>query len=224
MRGVITETNSEEAQKQKITTLLNDISFLKIKDQIFSGNDIFINGDFIITNNTPARKPKEDQKIGVIMKLMYQNSQFIVEKIKVSEQDKLNTIIKELLTKKTYSLNEIFEYIEQNIIFYAQDSTTGTEELMCEQIKEELIRQRSVTVNSCTTNEINISKKRNDDIINYEIEFEDYQITNITISDNKIQSEINQQMNLITTNEFNFVDVISSIISYTIPEENIITG
>ncbi|MBU0626465.1 hypothetical protein KKG31_03995 [Patescibacteria group bacterium] len=195
-----------------------NINYLKIKDQIFSGNNIFINGDFMVTTTSQKTHKAEEKKIAAIFKLNYTRNTFFVEQIKILEQSRLNAVIKELLKERTYSLNEIFEYIQQNLPFYDENILTDTSNLFCEQLEEKLVTNNNIQINNCEEGTINISKRKSNEIsINYQIDFDEYQITNIVISDKDIQSEINKKISEIQTNEFNFIEIVSSIIYY-IPE------
>lgn len=199
--------NSEDS----ISTLLNQFSYLKIKEKIFSGGNIVINGDLII--NDP-KGYEQKLKLNVMLLLHYQENKFIVKKITIEGQTALNTVIKEILSKKEYSLGEMKEYIEQNFAFYDKAAQTDVWDLLCNQIKKKII---DIEVDMCTSSSITAKKTFQNKIITYEITFENYKIKKLVISDPKIQTIIDTKLENISTNEVNFADIIGGIINYSEP-------
>jgi len=126
--------------------------------------------------------------------------------------------MKEVLSKAEYSLGEMYEYVAQNLAFYDKASQTDTTDLFCNQIKNKVMADPNIQVNTCTTSNLSVTKSDEDTTIKYVIEFANYAITSISISDQEIQTAINEKLKNISTNEVNFTDIIGDIICYKKPQ------
>ena len=140
------------------------------------------------------------------------------EKNKIENQNTLNAVMKEVLSKAEYSLGEMYEYVAQNLAFYDKASQTDTTDLFCNQIKNKVMADPNIQVNTCTTSNLSVTKSDEDTTIKYVIEFANYAITSISISDQEIQTAINEKLKNISTNEVNFTDIIGDIICYKKPQ------
>jgi hypothetical protein len=214
----ITQTTNTE---KEIAILLNHITYLKTREVIYSGQDILINGDLII--NDPEIYNNKI-KLNAALLLRYQQNEFMVKKIKIVNQDTMNAVIKTILSKAEYSLQAMQEYIDQNFAFYNKTSQTDTTNLLCNQIKNKITVDPNIQINACTADTLLFTRTTDNNTINYKIEFTNYVVTNITISDPEIQTTIQEQLQKISTNEVNFADVLSSIVSYTKPETTVATN
>ena len=208
------------SSKDEITLLLNHFSYLKVKETIFSGEDhgpvdILVNGDLIIDDTKEYGK---QLKLNTALLLRYQQNGFVVKKIKIENQNTLNAVMKEVLSKAEYSLGEMYEYVAQNLAFYDKASQTDTTDLFCNQIKNKVMANPNIQVNTCTTSNLSVTKSDEDTTIKYVIEFANYAITSISISDQEIQTAINEKLKNISTNEVNFTDIIGDIICYKKPQ------
>jgi len=208
------------SSKDEITLLLNHFSYLKVKETIFSGEDhgpvdILVNGDLIIDDTKEYGK---QLKLNTALLLRYQQNGFVVKKIKIENQNTLNAVMKEVLSKAEYSLGEMYEYVAQNLAFYDKASQTDTTDLFCNQIKNKVMADPNIQVNTCTTSNLSVTKSDEDTTIKYVIEFANYAITSISISDQEIQTAINEKLKNISTNEVNFTDIIGDIICYKKPQ------
>lgn|GEM_PF-4845822 len=203
------------SSQEEITTLLSTISYLKIKEKIFSGDDILINGDLIIDD------PKETDKkikLNTALLLRYTDNEFMVKKIKIENQNTLNAIMKEVLSKARYSLGDMHEYVNQNFGFYDKSSQTDVADILCNQIKNKISTDPEIQIRTCTTDELALSKATENTTTTYDIRFSNYAIISVTISDQAIQTAIDERLKNISTNEVNFVDVVDSIMKYKIPQ------
>ncbi|PJA48148.1 MAG: hypothetical protein CO170_03615 [candidate division SR1 bacterium CG_4_9_14_3_um_filter_40_9] len=214
------------SSKDEITLLLNHFSYLKVKETIFSGEDhgpvdILVNGDLIIDDTKEYGK---QLKLNTALLLRYQQNGFVVKKIKIENQNTLNAVMKEVLSKAEYSLGEMYEYVAQNLAFYDKASQTDTTDLFCNQIKNKVMADPNIQVNTCTTSNLSVTKSDEDTTIKYVIEFANYAITSISISDQEIQTAINEKLKNISTNEVNFTDIIGDIICYKKPQVSTTEG
>jgi len=80
---------------------LDHISYLQIKEKIFSGEDIMLNGDLIIND---AEDPEKIIKLNTAFLLQYQDGKLIVKKIKIENQETINEVLKEIIDQKESSL------------------------------------------------------------------------------------------------------------------------
>lgn len=217
------ESANNEIQKVRNIKLLENISYLKIKNIIYSWNNILVNGDILLQKAQTSNKEK--MKLDTTFSMYYQNSTFIVEKVKVTNQNTLNAVLKELLSKTKLTLNQIYEYIDNNIIFYDKAYQTDTTNLQCEVIQNTFNTQ-DIVVN-CTPGKVifskNITQGSESTTITYTIWFAEYQITNITISDIQLENTIKEKLKSIQTNQANFMDILKWILSYTLPQAQFTT-
>jgi len=203
------------SSQEEITTLLSTISYLKIKEKIFSGDDILINGDLIIDD---PKEPDKKIKLNTALLLRYTDNEFMVKKIKIENQNTLNAIMKEVLSKARYSLGDMHEYVNQNFGFYDKSSQTDVADILCNQIKNKISTDPEIQIRTCTTDELALSKATENTTTTYDIRFSNYAIISVTISDQAIQTAIDERLKNISTNEVNFVDVVDSIMKYKIPQ------
>jgi hypothetical protein len=158
--------------------------------------------------------------IAFIGHFKYEKNQLLLEQIKLPEQTRLAATINTLLDEKDFSINEIHNYIDENIKFYNQENESNAVIILCGKFEDALNNKTNIEIKECTDKNLTIEKTIDKDTeILYEITINDYSIKNITISDKQIEEQIIEQIKDIETTSFNIVDVIKGIINYTLPKE-----
>lgn len=152
-------------------------------------------------------------------------NKLIIEKINVDDYEELNKALDNIIKIKEYTIPEIYEYIKQNIyIFESKDNITTCELIQnnINSISEWDDSIKNLNLMECNSQKISILKEQENEEsttkIYYKITLDNFNITNIMISDKNIETDINNMLKNINTNNVTINNIIWQIITYT-PEQ-----
>lgn len=191
---------------------IKSLNYLKIINDEIDENQIKINGYLSIDTAIDTKSIY----FGAILE--NKNGSLIVKDFSLNDYDDLNETIKVIIAQKNYSLQEIYQFIQENISIYLSENITITP---CD-----LLRDKLNTINVwiyelliCNDERINIIKWwDNDKKILYQIKMDNYEIKTLSISDPEIQEYMDNNFTWTKTNSITISNVVWKIISY-VPEK-----
>lgn len=230
LRTVLTNPNLEKnhdindnieidwIQQSSITKLINNIksfSFFKIIKEKIAWDKIKISGYFSIKNSewiTPIYT-------SIVVKNI--NDELIIENIQVSKFDDLNETLNNIIKRNQYTIPEIYQYIQENLNLFLSKDLASTCELIKYMTEDIINWNKNITtlkLLECSPEKIAILKEEKVDKNNYKTYYkftlDNFNITNIMISDKQIENEIFKSLNSINTNNITITNVVKEIITY----------
>ena len=207
----------------KLLDTIKSLSFFKIIREKISWDKIKINGYFSIKNN--------DWNIPLYVSVIVKNidDKLIIDTLNFSEYKDLNDTLWEITKNKEYTIPKLYQYLQENIDIFLSDDNISTCELIWNNIKKLLQWNKNLnelTLLECNPEKITIIKheKIDKELVKtyYKITLENFDITNIMISNKYIENEISKSLNNINTNNITISKIIWEIVSYKIEEKEYI--
>jgi len=208
------ELNINFEQQDAINKLLNwvkDLSFFKIIDNKISWEKIKISWYFSIKDQDWIKS------IYTSIITENKNDELIINKINFDGYKELNDIIWEVIKSKQYTIPEIYQYLQDNINIFLSDDKISTCELIWNTIKNwlwwiELMECNPDSVSILKTTAWNNENKNNKTY--YRMTMDNFNITDIMISDKTLENELSKSLTNINTNNITISKIIEQIISY----------
>ena len=180
---------------------IQNLSFLKIIDQNFNGKNIDITWYINIEAKTYYWN----------FQLIYTWDSIYVESVKIKDYQELNDFLNIALKNKNFTFPQFYEYLINNIWLYIKTENTNKSELFCINLEENLFMANVVKCNDQT---ISVLKKNWEKNIDYVFTLDNYQITNIQISDKIINDRFKNKIKEIKSDQLTLIDYISEIVLY----------
>ncbi len=200
----------------KLLEGIKELSFFKIISDKIVGDKIKISGYFSIKStewNTPIYTSLIAENI---------DGDLIINSIQLNWFDELNQIVWETIKKEPYTISEIYQYIQENINIFMSDDKISTCELIWNTINKILQSNSSISELSlmeCSPDKISILKKeeQNKTTIQtyYKLTLNNFDITDIMMSDKKLENDISNYLKTINTNNITISSMIWEILNYT---------
>ena len=199
----------------KLLEWIKELSFFKIISDKILGDKIKISGYFSIKSN--------EWNTPIYTSLIAENidDDLIINTIKLNWFDELNQIIWEAIKNKPYTISEIYQYIQENINIFLSDSEISTCELIWNTINKILQSNNSISelsIMECSPDKISILKKEDQNKTTiktyYKLTLDNFNITDIMISDKKLENDISNYLKTINTNNITISSMIGEILNY----------
>lgn len=198
---------------------IKTLNYLKVINDEINDNKIKIN--WYLTIDTPI----DVKSIYFWANLENKNWYLIVKDFQLNDYQDLNETIKVIIAQRNYSIQDIYQFIQENISIYLSNNITITP---CDLLIDKLntIKIWTYELLLCDEWKVNIIKwwdnNEQEEKILYQIKMENYEIKSISVTNPEIQEYINNNFTGIKTNSITVSNVIWNIVSYE-PEKAEIT-
>lgn len=199
----------------KLIENVKSLSFFKVIKETILWEKVKISGYFSIKNS--------EWTIPIYSSMVVKNinDKLIIESIKVSEFDDLNETIKSIIKNNQHTIPEIYQYIQENIKILSSDNLVSTCELIENMIAKTLDWNKDIStlqLIDCSPEKISILKEEKVDKTAYKtyykLTLDNFNISNIMISNKYIEGEITKSLSSLNTNNITITNIVKEIISY----------
>lgn len=194
---------------------IRTLSFLKILNESIGDEQIKISGYFTLR----LKSEIFPLYLGFVV-----DKQWIIQNINISEYQDLNNTVESIIKQKSHTISEIYQYIQNNIGIFLSQDIISTCDLI--QNKLEIYQKQNKEISllnlvKCDSDLIKITKVEKianqiNHTTHYEISLDNFDITNIRISDKNIESEVKKYLDKISTNHITIWNIVQEIINYKI--------
>ena len=199
----------------KLLEWTKELSFFKIISDKISWDKIKISWYFSIETNEWINPIYTS-----LMAEMVDND-LIINNIKLNWYEELNKIIGEIIKTKKYTISEIYTYIQNNIGILSSNNKISTCELISNTINKMKEWNKNISelnLMGCDSNKISVFKTEtlNKKVIKtyYKLTLDNFNITDIMISDKELESDISNYLSNINTNNITISSMVWEILNY----------
>lgn len=217
-RKLAWDLDTTMVQQDEINKLLDGIeslSFFKITREKIVKDRIKITWYFDI------KQPKWITPLYVSIIVKNKDNKLIVDTINFSEYKDLKDTLSSIINNKDYTIPELYQYLQENIHIFLSDDNISTCD-MIENIINDIYKSnkeiKELKILECNPQKISIIKHEdiNKEIQKtyYKITLDNFNITNIMISNKQLEQDIKNYLKDINTNNITIAKIIWEIISY----------